>query len=88
MFYSPKFIGQKMLFCLIMGVSCFKICRICANFEKNKRELGFSNCEVKTLIFNKIDAWSLPANSIQTVKLFNFVRTFVTCDLDIPITTF
>ena len=32
-FYSPKFIGQKMLFCLIMGVSCFKIFRIFANFE-------------------------------------------------------
>ena len=39
MFYSPKFIGQKMLFCLIMGVSCFKICSIFANFEK-VRELG------------------------------------------------
>ena len=33
-FYSPKFIGQKMLFCLIMGVSWFKICRSFANFEK------------------------------------------------------
>ena len=38
-------------------------------------------------MFNKIDAWSLPANAIQIVKLFNFVRTFFTCNLDIPITT-
>ena len=34
-------------------------------------------------MFNKIDAWSLPANAIQIVKLFNFVRTFITCNLDI-----
>ena len=39
-------------------------------------------------MFNKIDAWSLPANAIQIVKLFNFVRTLITCNLDIPITTF
>ena len=36
-------------------------------------------------MFNKIDAWNLPANAIQVVKLFNFVRTFVTCNLGVSL---